>query len=115
MCHSCYEAAGSPTIDNAAVREAVALIRQIYEYNAVGANLHIVTDDYNLEDTDLEASLVGIKENLGNSTPEQLKIETACLRALWALSPDERMSAVGLYWGDWKAAADAPGAHGRVW
>jgi hypothetical protein len=54
MCYECWEEEGKPQIDTPAVREAAAAVGAVYELNGVGGNLHIVLDDWNLEDGSVE-------------------------------------------------------------
>lgn len=83
MCEVCWAEYGEPMIINDAVKLAAKLITELYDENSVGGNLHIITDDWNIEDEHIEMYR---KHDL---TP----IERACLEALAALSVEERASA----------------------
>lgn len=122
MCYGCWEEAGKPQIDNARVRAAVPLIQAVYEHCPVGGNLHIVLDDWNLEDGNLEfcsqtidgAGVMPLGENPADfhvryndekranpDPPEQLAAERACCDAFMAMTEDERSSALALCDGFW--------------
>jgi len=95
MCEQCWEDAGCPIIRNEKTHEVVELIKQIHEYNAVGSNLHIVLDDFNIEDHSIQWCLNNsLKANIHESTKEELAIETRCAELLLGLSLDERNSVV---------------------
>lgn len=115
MCHKCWERYGSPKITNYRVIKAVVCIGLLYELCPVGARLHIVTDDYNVSDGDLGYCIKRIEddpefwkednwdgEGSCISGEEQYIIEMNCANALVDLTEEERMSAIALYWEDWK-------------
>lgn len=113
MCEGCYEDYGRPTIVTDRTLAAAELIRQVYEYSIVGGNLHIVVDDWNLEDDDLEFCLKEIAKG-GRSDPnysdecdskEQLVIEERCCKLLANMSLEERVSALALHDGYLKATS----------
>lgn len=104
MCQNCYEEYGSPAIINAAVREAAELVRQVFDHSVVGGNLHIVLDDWNIEDGSLhhchkaiqniQAGYFGPHDDID---PAQVAIERKCCDAFLKLSLDERASALALF------------------
>lgn len=98
MCQQCWNEYGSPRIDTPAVRKAAELIARVYEFNAVGGGLHVVVDDFNIEDGDLKE-----RYSWDEETPEQVAVENECLAALRALSLEERASALALYDKLWTA------------
>jgi hypothetical protein len=53
MCRHCWEEEGAPRIDTPAIRSARDLIQRVYDFNDVGGGLHVVVDDWNIEDDDL--------------------------------------------------------------
>jgi len=54
MCVQCWEQEyGSASIDSEATRAAAAAIDALYEAHDAGGSLHIVVDDWNLEDEHL--------------------------------------------------------------
>ena len=124
MCYGCWEEAGKPTNDTPAVRAAAATVTALYEHPncIVGGNLHIVTDDWNLEDSNLEfcrhciehAGMMPIDDDAHEihkwyneqkranpDPPDQLAVERACLDALAVLTEDERHAAMALADGFW--------------
>lgn len=101
MCYGCYEEEDKPTIINEKTLAAAAAVKKIYGYNPVGSNLHIVTDDWNLEDDNVEFCLKQIQtENFWKLTPEELLHEEATAKLLLSMSVPERASALAL-WEGW--------------
>lgn len=83
MCYSCYEEYGKPEIITDKTKLAASLIGLV-----VGsANLHIVIDDWNLDDD----SVIWCIENSDLDEEEQM-----CLDNLFALTEDERASAMAI-------------------
>lgn len=104
MCYGCYEEAGKPEIVNDGTKKAAALAGAVYEFNGVGGNCHIVLDDFNIEDDDIEYCLnQGLENNVHGHTAEQLEIEKECLLSFKVLSFAERASALALHEGWLKA------------
>ena len=124
MCYGCWEEAGKPTTDTPAIRAAAASVIALYEHPncIVGGNLHIVTDDWNLEDSNLafcrhciehagQMPLDGStfpahlhyneRKRANPDPPDQLAVEQTCLDALAALTEDERYAAMALADGFW--------------
>jgi len=101
MCEGCWEEHGSPKIDNAKVRAAARLVRRLYETFPTGGNLHIITDDWNISDRDIEFCS-GFKSEM---KPDEL----ACLNAFSEMTKAERASALGLVDEFWEFDT-APGA-----
>ncbi len=118
MCYGCWTEEGSPQIDTPAVRAAAASVAAVYEHSCVGGNLHIVLDDWNLEDDNLKFCDAQIargghpedpnhskwytQQKLDNpDTPEQLAAERKCHDLFAALSIKERASALALNDGFW--------------
>jgi hypothetical protein len=86
---------------------AAGLIRELYEFDCVGGCAHIVTDDWNLEDDNIEYCLnyckgEDAKERYENEDAEFLigLAETA-LEALKFMTEPERASAIALAHGYW--------------
>ncbi|SRR5581483_441698 len=122
MCYGCWEDYGKPIIDTEAVSAAAAAVADVYEYACTGGNLHIVLDDWNVEDSDLDfcnQCIMGAGVMpLGGSTvaahlryneqkranpdpPEQLAAERRCHDLFRALTEEERASALALHDGFW--------------
>ena len=125
MCYGCWEEAGKPQIDTPAVVDAAAAVEAVYEHSCVGGNLHIVLDDWNIEDSHLEfcsqcidgAGVMPLDDNAADfhrqyneqrranpDPPEQLAAERRCCELFKALTEDERASALALHDGFWVAA-----------
>lgn len=123
MCFGCWEDAGKPAIDTPAVRAAALAIAEVYEHSCVGGNLHIVLDDWNIEDGNLEfcrqciegAGVMPLGDHAidmhhrYNETkranpdpPEQLAAERRCHDLFAALTEEERAAALALNDGFWK-------------
>ncbi len=124
MCYGCWEEAGKPMIDTPEIRHAAETVTALYEHPncCVGGNLHIVTDDWNLEDSNLAFCLYCIdhagqmeledtaadfhkryndKKRENPDPPDQLAVERACHDALAALTELERHAALALEAGYW--------------
>jgi hypothetical protein len=95
MCYGCWEEEGKPQIDNEKVRLAAYSIFKVFEYiSPSGGNLHIVIDDWNLEDGNLEFCHEEILKDYNT-------IELECCLRLKILSVEERYSALALHDGYW--------------
>ena len=125
MCCGCWNEDGGTIIDNEKVRAVQPLIQAVYDCSCVGGNLHIVLDDTNLEDSNLEFCRYCIdhggvmppekcnevheryqnEKRANPDPPDQLAVERACCDALMAMTYDERVSALGLWDGCWKLPA----------
>ncbi len=91
MCYSCWENEGKPAIINSKVCRAAALIRGLYQDHDGGGHLHIVTDDYNIEQENVDWCV--------DHMTEATDIELRCGKALQAMSEEERGSAIALWEG----------------
>jgi hypothetical protein len=102
MCDNCVrrevEAAGGwpPITDQ--IRAAGTLVAELYEHHAVGGPLHIVTDDYNVEDTHLDFCA----DWLAKSTDEDYsstvrRVSAEILAMLRPMTPAERAVAVSCF------------------
>lgn len=97
MCTDCWDEMGRPAIDTPKVREAARLVRELYQEHCTGGPLHIVVDDWNLED--------GHVDYCGERCAPG--IERRCYEALKAMNEDERASVLSLEDGWWISAAPA--------
>ena len=89
MCIACWRGAGEPRIVNPAVRKAAQAIAALYERHAAGGQMHIVTDDWNADDDNLDFCF---KHRPGSMD----SLELACYEAMRQLSVEERYSALAL-------------------
>jgi hypothetical protein len=98
VCYGCYEEYGKPEITNERVEAAAALVTKIYEYNRVGSNLHIVTDDWNLEDNNIDFCLNAARTAPYHEiTPEQRAVEEECCNLLRSMTLQERASVLAIH------------------
>lgn len=103
MCYGCWEDAGSPQIVNDNTLAAAKLITELYEHNGVGGNLHIITDDYNVDSGNVAFCREWLASHGCDEDREQNAIEEKLLDLLEPMSEDERMSAVALHWEHFEA------------
>ena len=89
MCQDCYAAYNNPLPGPAAIA-VQPLIAAVYEHNSAGGNLHIVLEDWNLEDS-LIARCV--------RTDDVTEAELACAQALISMPLEQRAAALALYRG----------------
>ena len=102
MCYSCWIDHGKLEIDTPEVRAAAQAIHEVYLYSCAGGNLHIVVDDWNVEDGNLAFCQEKISEGgYEGCTAEQLIAEQQCLDILKRLTEEERASALALQDGYW--------------
>lgn len=96
MCDRCYEELGSPAVVTEATVRLSALIAQVYEHHSAGGNAHIVIDDWNLDDGDIDFCLQRVAENPYDDPQEQLDAERECLQLMRQCTMDERASALAM-------------------
>ena len=80
-------------MDTPEIRQAVVLIKALYREHAAGGWLHIVVDDWNVEQCNLDYCATVIDTD----------VERRCHAALNALTETERASALALDRGFWAA------------
>lgn len=97
MCYGCYKEYGEPKIVSDETHQAAKLIGQVYESSTVGGNLHIVVDDWNLEDEHLDFCAGAIEKNYHEIPPECQETERMCLSALRKLNLEGRASALAIH------------------
>lgn len=105
MCYGCWEEAGFPKFDSPKIREAARLVTTLYEMpdGGVGGNLHIVTDDWNLETEHLEWCRDHIVKG-GNDwieSEEQRILEMQILELMLPMTEAERFSVLAFEAGYW--------------
>lgn len=93
MCYGCWEDFGFPMIRNERTEAAAVLVRDVYEHSPVGGNLHVIADDWNIEDEHFERGL----DCSPGTTPRQHECEKRCFDALKAMTLDERASALAIH------------------
>lgn len=99
MCHGCWEEAGKPQIVNDKTLQAADAVEALYMWHPSGGGMHIVTDDWNCEDQDVE----WCKRHMAEEGCDQY--ERDCLDAFLACTEEERYSALAIESGffDWRA------------
>lgn len=109
MCYGCWNDSEQARIDNEQVRAVAVMIAQIYENHCTGGMLHIVLDDWNIEDHNIRWCLdEAITEAAnggygGDIHPDDLALMRRCGEAMLALTEEERASALALYDGFWES------------
>ena len=98
MCYDCWASYGKPIIINGIINRLAKLIDVLYKYHGAGGGLHIIVDDWNLEDSHVEFCEQNIaKEEYIKLCPKtRLNTEKACIKLLKSLSIQERASALAL-------------------
>lgn len=99
MCINCYIEAGSPKIVNEKVLEAARLIQQLYETENGGAGGygHIVFDDWNVDDSDIDFCINQIAADQSIVDNQECRIASqAALLSFKELAIGERYSALAL-------------------
>jgi hypothetical protein len=101
MCSGCWEDYGKPELNSPEIQYALRAVQEVYEYSCVGGGLHIVLDDWNLEDSSVEWCAVHLEspehwEYLQRDKPDlasaQLAAERRCLALFQPLTVAERAS-----------------------
>jgi hypothetical protein len=95
MCLGCWEEYGSPTLDTPEIRRLVKVIERIYSFSGAGGGLHIVLDDWNIEDGDI----LWCMQYRPGYRPDGLPLsERVCAKILLAMTIEERASALYMQW-----------------
>lgn len=111
MCETCWAVAGKPAIINDKVKLAVDLIKELYdtEDGGVGGYGHIVFDDWNVDDSDIEYCLTAARGGGYEFLCDECR--SASLKALnmfKELTEEERYSALALADGFISIPQDTP-------
>lgn len=77
MCYACWAELGHPTSTSPLVHLIASKINQLYEVASAGAALHIVTDDWNLDDEDIQFCLDNLDEYNNYPDLRELQVEIA--------------------------------------
>lgn len=101
MCYNCWEEAGKPAIITSKTNAAAKLVAEVYEFDSVGGHCHIVLDDFNIEDKDVDSCLKKIlnEPDRERYTTDQVDIQKRCMAAFLLLTEAERASALALFEG----------------
>jgi hypothetical protein len=96
MCYGCWEDAGKPDERTPSTALAVAAIRRLYDLNCVGGPLHIVTDDWNLDDDSVE----WCRDHLADDAPhEEMEASRAVLDLIEPMTEAQRFTALAVWEG----------------
>lgn len=90
MCLHCWQEYGSPSDWNEDIKTAVGLIKEIYQYDGAGNPLHVVLDDWNIDDEFLEV----YEPAVADTAPEAVSAARELVPVLQRLSYDERAAAL---------------------
>ena len=83
MCMVCWEDLGAPKTNSPAVRKAAVLINRLrMEFSEVGGDLHIVVDDWYIDDNHLDFRTNAIRENPHGLSEIGLELERPCVASL---------------------------------
>lgn len=105
MCYGCYEDAGKPEIVNEKTIKASELIKELYdtEFGGVGRYGHIVFDDWNIDDDNIEWCIENANkggywqdENDEEGAEETRQASLTALIYFKELSEEERYSALAI-------------------
>lgn len=92
MCGGCWqehlEEHGTPSPVTSQIVTAVAAIRNLYAVHCTGGKMHVVTDDWNLEDDSLEFC--------GQNLPHD-EVERICWERLSELTENQRATALAIH------------------
>ena len=97
MCEACWDEYGEPNIVNEKTQAALMLVMQVYDAvgGGAGGNLHIVLDDWNIEDDSIYYCLSGYGERSFDDIPTI--IERACGGAFLDMTIQERASVLAKF------------------
>lgn len=88
MCMGCYVSEyGAPSAMHDSTADVVRLIGEVYAENSGGGGLHIVLDDWNLEDDHVQWCI-----DNADLTPTELR----CAELMQAMTLEERATALAL-------------------
>ena len=96
MCRGCWEGAGKPAMVTPAILAAVASVKRVFDLHCMGGNLHIVIDDWNLEDDHLAFCRSAVSRGLCG---DLLAAEMDCLNLLEPMSEQERAAVLAMHRG----------------
>lgn len=83
MCIQCWDGAGRPANRSPVIDRAVELVRALYDIHAVGGPMHVVVDDWNLEDE----FLVPYYEGYDDEELDALYVGSVAIAELDPLAP----------------------------
>lgn len=102
MCFGCWMTYGRPTIVTAQTMRVAELCKKLYAHpdGGSGGRLHIITDDWNLEDEFFEDDEVASEEVVKDDRdPELVAVEDEIEALLTPMNLGHRAAALGLWQG----------------
>lgn len=105
MCYECWMDLGKPRMRTPQIERCAGLVRKLYECSPVGGNLHIITDDWNLEDEHIEMCreyMAAIPEGAeteyqdAEDYAKQLRIEREIINLMTPMNEEERGAVLAL-------------------
>lgn len=97
MCRDCWEEYGSPKLYNANVKRASDLAKSVYASGLLtGGALHIVLDDFNVEDECVDFCAKYLEDNRSDYG-DTYELQKECIQAFKILTEDERASALAVH------------------
>ena len=105
MCMECWEVYGSPKIVSGKTESCARAIGNVYSHHEAGGALHVIIDDWNLQDAFVNECKEDIEKTEYRNDPDdpvpddRLEAERECVRQLEAMSEEERASAMAIYHG----------------
>lgn len=97
MCITCYRDYGSPKVINKKTKALKDVISALYEVHPTGGYLHIVLDDWNLEDGSIEHCINDLNANKFDVSKLERRLTRTCADLLMSATVDERASALAMF------------------
>ena len=120
MCEACWAEYGRPTIVNGKTEAALALVRQVYDapMGGAGGHLHIVLDDWNIENSSIEYCQGGRSDPSWHGPPMAwtlTDVEAQCAAAFLGMTMAERASTLAKYDGFLNPQAATPEQAAKIY
>lgn len=96
MCIDCWKSYDEPRIINDFTRKIAKAISKVYKYHCTGGHLHIVIDDWNLDNESVSFCRDYIDKNKFKYSAGQIEAEKECVTLLILASIEERASALAI-------------------
>lgn len=95
MCKWCWDKY-KPVEVSPLVKSVANLIKKIYAFHSAGGSLHIVLDDWNLDNSSLEFCEYLIRVNKYNESRRLINLEVECINLLRGADINTRATALAL-------------------
>ncbi len=93
MCEYCWNKY-KPVKISPLVKSIANLVKKIYMFHSTGGSLHIVLDDWNIDNSSLDFCESLIRTNEYNESRRLLKLEVECINLLKKVDIDTRATAL---------------------